>query len=88
MVVATTLCSELLAISFTVFSANLHPTEAPSIKRQKLIDSSGNLYEAMSVICSSPLANNVQENKAAGTLILSKTKIKKNDAKISKIKFK
>ena len=88
MVVATTLWSELLAISFTVFSANLHPTEAPSIKRQKLTDSSGNLYEAMSVICSSPLANNVPDNKAAGILILSKIKIKNKDAAISITKFK
>ena len=82
------LCNELLAISLTVFSANLHPTEAPSIKRQKLIDASGNLYEAISVICNNPLANSVPDNKAAGTLILSKTKIKNKDAMISKIRFR
>ena len=75
----------MLAISLTVFSANLHPTEAPKIKRQKLIDASGNLYDAISVICNNPLANNVPDSKAAGTLILSKIKIKNNDAKISKI---
>ena len=42
----------------------------------------------MSVICSSPLANNVPDNKAAGILILSKIKIKNKDAAISKTKFK
>ena len=82
------LCIELLAISLTVFSANLHPTEAPSIIRQKLIDASGYLYEAISVICNNPLANNVPDNKAAGTLILSKIKIKNKDAIISKIRFR
>ena len=39
----------MLAISLIVFSANLHPTEAPKIKRQKLIDASGSLYVATSV---------------------------------------
>ena len=68
------LCNELFAISLTVFSANLHPTGEPSIKRQKLIDSSGNLYEAISVICNKPLANNVPESKAAGTLFYQKQK--------------
>jgi hypothetical protein len=42
--------------------------------------SSGSLYEATSVICNKPLANNVPESKAAGILILLKTKIKNNDA--------
>ena len=41
--VATILWRELLAISFTVFSTNLHPTEEPRINRQKLTVSSGNL---------------------------------------------
>ena len=45
---ATMLWSELLVISLTVFSANLHPTEAPKIKRQKLIDESGlNVHSAV-----------------------------------------
>ena len=34
---------ELFATSFTVLLANLHPTEAPSISKQKLIDALGNL---------------------------------------------
>ena len=42
-IVATRLWRELLAISLTDFSANLQPTEAPKIKRQKLIEASGNL---------------------------------------------
>ncbi len=86
--VATILWRELLAISLTVFSANLQPTEEPRISRQKFTVSSGNLYEAISVICNKPLANNVPDSKAAGILILSKTKIKNKDATISKIKFK
>ena len=58
------------------------------MKRQKLIDSSGNLYVAISVICNNPLANNVPDNSAAGILILSKTKIKIIEViiKISKLK--
>jgi len=76
------------AISFTVFSANLQPTEEPSISRQKFTVSSGNLYEAISVICKKPLANNVPDSKAAGILILLKRKIKNKDTIISKIKFK
>ena len=86
--VATILWRELLAISLTVFSANLQPTEDPRISRQKLTVSSGNLYEAKSVTCNKPLANNVPDSKAAGILILSKIKIKIKDAIISKIKFK
>ena len=78
----------MLAISLTVFSANLHPTEEPRISRQKFTVSSGNLYDAISVICNKPLANNVPDNKAAGILILSKIKIKNKDAAISKTKFK
>ena len=66
-----------LATSLIVFSANLQPTEAPSIKRQKLIDSSGSLYEATSVICKIPLATRVPDNRAAGIFIFSKNKIKK-----------
>ena len=61
----------MLAISLTVFSANLHPTEAPNINRQKLIEASGSLYDATSVICNSPLAKRVPDNRAAGILILS-----------------
>ena len=49
--------------------------------------SSGNLYEAKSVICNKPLANSVPDSKAAGILILSKIKIKNNEAMMSKIKF-
>ena len=75
----------MLAISLTVFSANLHPTDAPKIKRQKLIDASGNLYVAISVICNNPLANNVPDKSAAGILILSKTKIKIIEAIITKL---
>ena len=78
----------MLAISLTVFSANLHPTEAPKIKRQKLIDASGNLYDATSVICNNPLANNVPDKSAAGTLILSKIKMKINEATINISKLK
>ena len=63
------LWSELLAISFTVLSANLQHTEAPKIRRQKLIVASGNLYEAISVICNNPLANNVPD--ISGTLFAS-----------------
>jgi len=78
----------LLAISLIVFSANLHPTEEPRISRQKFTVSSGNLYDAISKNYNRPLANKKTKNKAAGTLILSKTKIKNNDAKISKIRFR
>ena len=60
-----------MAISLTVFSANLQPTEEPRISRQKFTVSSGNLYDAISVICNKPLANNVPDSKAAGILILS-----------------
>ena len=77
-----------MAISLIVFSANLHPTEAPKIKRQKLIYESGSLYVATLVICNNPLANNVPDNSAAGILILSKIKIKIIDATTKINKFK
>ena len=42
-IVATKPWNELFATSLIVLFANLHPTEAPNINRQKLIDASGNL---------------------------------------------
>ena len=77
-----------IGVYMVLFSANLHPTDAPKIKRQKLIDASGNLYDAISVICNNPLANNVPDRSAAGTLILSKIKIKINEATINISKLK
>ena len=41
--VATKLCNVFLAISLKVLSANLHPTEAPSINKQKSIIFAGSL---------------------------------------------
>ena len=61
----------MLATSLTVLLANLHPTEAPNINKQKLIDASGNLYEAISKICRIPLATRVPDNNAAGIFALS-----------------
>ena len=42
-IVATKLCKVFLATSLIDLSINLHPTEAPKINKQKLIESSGSL---------------------------------------------
>ena len=42
-IVATNPCKELLATSLNVLLANLHPTDAPKISKQKLIEASGSL---------------------------------------------
>ena len=42
-IVATNPWKELLATSLKVLLANLHPTDAPKINKQKLIEKSGNL---------------------------------------------
>ena len=71
-IVATKPWKELLATSLKVLFANLHPTDAPKINKQKFIDASGSLYEAISKICKKPLAINVPESRAAGTLAYQK----------------
>ena len=71
-----------------VFSANLHPTEAPKISKQKFIENSGNLYVAISLTCKIPLATKVPDNNAAGTFILSNNKIKIIDPIIRIIRLK
>ena len=42
-IVATKPWKELLATSLNVLFANLHPTDAPKISKQKLIEASGSL---------------------------------------------
>ena len=86
-IVATNPWKELLATSLNVLFANLHPTEAPKISKQKLIDASGSLYEAISNICRKPLATNVPERSAAGTLALSKKNININETIINKTNY-
>ena len=81
--VATNPCKELFATSLNVLFANLHPTEAPKINKQKFIDASGNLYDAMSDICKTPLATSVPDNSAAGTLNLSKKNMNTNETIIN-----
>ena len=74
---------------WTTITEKIDPaTEEMKMTVLKFTVSCGNLYEAISVICNKPLANNVPDNNAAGILILSKRKIKNNDATISKIRFK
>jgi len=68
--VATKLWRTFLIISLKVLSANLHPTDDPSISNEKFIIFGGNLYEAIPNICKKPLAISVPESKAAGTLSL------------------
>ena len=87
-IVATNPWKELLATSLKVLFANLHPTEAPKISKQKLIEASGNLYDATSNICNTPLATSVPESSAAGTLALSKKNINTNETIINKTKSK
>ena len=70
--VATKLCRAFLPISPNVLSANLQPTDAPKISRQKSIISAEISYAAISVIYKSPLATKVPDNKAAGNFNLSK----------------
>ena len=72
--VATKLWNAFLLISLKVLFANLQPTDAPRINKQKLIEASGSLYDAISNICKIPLATNVPESNAAGTFALSKKK--------------
>ena len=81
--VATNPWKELFATSLNVLFANLHPTEAPKINKQKFIDASGNLYVAMSDICKTPLATSVPDNSAAGTLNLSKKNMNTNETIIN-----
>ena len=62
-IVATNPWKELLATSLNVLFTNLHPTDAPKISKQKLIEASGSLYEAISSICKTPLATKVPERR-------------------------
>ena len=77
----------MFATSLNVLLANLHPTDAPKINKQKLIEASGNLYDAISNICRTPLATNVPESSAAGTLNLSKKNMNIKETIINKTKF-
>ena len=54
-VVAIKLWKVFFATSFNDLSANLQPTEAPKINKQKSMLCSGNLYEAISEIWRIPL---------------------------------
>ena len=47
----------------------------------------GSLQEAISNICNTPLATNVPESSAAGTLNLSKKNMNINETIINKTKF-
>ena len=67
---------------------NVLKREYPQLNLSQLrlvvsIDASGNLYDAMSDICKTPLATSVPDKSAAGTLNLSKKNMNTNEAIIN-----